>query len=92
MEREYIVNIFMPTSIHIPKPLLLAVDRRARALKISRNKLIVAALERELLQGSTWSPDFFAQLAAPEPGVSAAADEMLDTIQRHKRSKKPARL
>jgi hypothetical protein len=82
----------MPTSVHIPKPLLLAVDRRARALKISRNKLIVAALERELSQGSTWSADFFAQLAGPEPGVTAATDEMLATIQRHKRSKKPVRL
>lgn len=89
---EYIMNIFMPTSVHIPKPLLLAVDRRARALKISRNKLIVAALERELAQGSTWSPDFFARLAAPEAGVAAAADKMLETIHRHKRSKKPVQL
>ena len=45
----------MPTSVHIPKPLLVAVDRRARALKISRNRLIVQALEREVTEGSTWS-------------------------------------
>jgi len=33
----------MPISVHIPKPLLVAVDRRARILKISRNRLIRTA-------------------------------------------------
>jgi hypothetical protein len=82
----------MPTSVHIPKPLLLAVDRRARALKISRNRFIVQALERELNKGSDWSPDFFERLAAPEAGVEAAADELKTVIQSHRRSKKPVRL
>ena len=41
----------MATSIHIPKPLLAAVDRKARTLKISRNRLIVRALEKELTAG-----------------------------------------
>ena len=82
----------MPTSVHIPKPLLVAVDRKARALKISRNRLIVQALEREVTQSSNWSPDFFAQLGSPEPGVQEAADEMLRAIQGQRRSKKPVRL
>ena len=82
----------MPTSVHIPKPLLLAVDRRARSLKISRNRFIVQALEREVKQGSDWSPDFFANLAAPEPGVDAAAEELQSIIKSHRRSKKPIRL
>jgi metal-responsive CopG/Arc/MetJ family transcriptional regulator len=73
----------MPTSVHIPKPLLLAVDRRARALKISRNRFIVQALEREVKQGSDWSP---------EPGVEAAAEELRGIIQKNRRSKKPMRL
>jgi hypothetical protein len=81
----------MPTSVHIPKPLLVAVDRRARALKISRNKLIVQALEKEVASGSSWSPDFFARLESPEPGVEDAAVEMLDAIRRGRRSKKPVR-
>ena len=55
----------MPTSVHIPKPLLLQVDRKARALQISRNRLIVRALEREVTPGSDWSPGFFAKLARP---------------------------
>jgi len=82
----------MPTSVHIPKALLLAVDRRARALKISRNRFIVQALEREMKQGSDWSPDFFERLAAPEPGVEVAAEELRSIIQKHRRSKKPVRL
>lgn len=89
---EYTHEYTMPTSVHLPKPLLVAVDRRARALRISRNRLIVQALERELTQGSDWSPGFFGQLASVEPGVEAAADEMLTIIRRQKRSKKPIRL
>jgi hypothetical protein len=82
----------MPTSVHIPKPLLLAVDRRARALKISRNRFIVQALEREVKQGSDWSPGFFDRLLTPEPGVEAAAEELRGIIQKNRRSKKPMRL
>lgn len=82
----------MPTSVHIPKPLLVAVDRRARALKISRNRLIVQALEREITEGSNWSPDFFGQLESAETGVEDAAGEMLKAIQSQRRSKKPVRL
>ena len=82
----------MPTSVHIPKPLLVAVDRRARALNISRNRLIVQALEREVTEGSNWSPDFFGQLESAETGVEEAADEMLKAIRSQRRSKKPVRL
>lgn len=81
-----------PTSVHIPKLLLVAVDRRARGLKISRNRLIVQALEREVTEGSSWSPGFFGQLESAEMGVARAADEMLTAIQSHRRSKKPVRL
>lgn len=82
----------MPTSIHIPKPLLAAVDRRAKALRISRNRLILKALERELTQGSDWSPGFFEQLSEVDEKTAAAVDEMLVTIRRTRRSKAPRRL
>jgi hypothetical protein len=82
----------MPTSVHIPKPLLVAVDRRARALKISRNRLIVQALEREVTSGTDWSPGFFERLASPEPELEAAVTEMSKAIQRNRRSKGPVRL
>jgi hypothetical protein len=82
----------MPTSVHIPKPLLVAVDRRARALKISRNRLIVQALEREVTEGSTWRPGFFEQLESTSSEVEEAAEEMLKVIGARRRSKKPVRL
>jgi hypothetical protein len=86
------VAILMPTSVHIPKPLLDAVDRKARGLQISRNRLIIGALEREVTQGSDWSPGFFAQLSAVDADTAAAADEMLAAIRARRRSKKPRRL
>ena len=67
----------MATRIHIPKPLLEAVDRKARALKISRIRLIVRALESELTIGSDWSPGFFEQLGTVAPETVAAVDELL---------------
>lgn len=79
----------MPTSVHIPKPLLAAVDRRARALKISRNRLIVQALEREVKGGSEWSPGFFEQLESTDPELGAAVDRMIGTIRKGRRSKEP---
>lgn len=90
-ERVY-YKYTMPTSVHIPKPLLVAVDRRARALKISRNRLIVQALEREVTEGSKWSPDFFDRLESVQPDVEEATDEMVKAIQKQRRSKKPVRL
>ena len=89
---EYTRQYTMPTSVHIPKPILDAVDRKARALKISRNRLIVNALEREVTAGSDWSPDFFDRLATADLGVHAAVEEMLKTIQRERGSKEPVRL
>jgi len=82
----------MATSIHIPKPLLEAVDRKARALKMSRNRLIVRALERELTQGSDWSPGFFENLNAIDPSTTAAVDELLTSVRQARTSKPPRRL
>lgn len=92
LRREVCYKYTMPTSVHIPKPLLVAVDRRARALKISRNRLIVQALEREVTEGSSWSADFFEELESPSPDVAKAAEEMLKAIRERRRSKKPMRL
>lgn len=67
----------MATSVHIPPTLLEAVDRRARALRISRNRLIVKALERELAEGEEWSAGFFERLRAVDPAEASAVDDML---------------
>jgi hypothetical protein len=77
----------MPTSVHIPKPLLQAVDRRARVLKISRNKLIVQALERELTAGADWPAGFFEKLSSADPELVSAVDEMSRAIVANRRSK-----
>lgn len=82
----------MATSIHIPKPLLEAVDRKARALKISRNRLIVRALERELRPGADWSPGFFEQLSAVDSETTAAVDELLAAVRQARTSKPPRHL
>lgn len=79
----------MATSVHLPKGLLEAVDKRARALKISRNRLIVRALERELTHYSQWSPGFFEGLRQPDPETRQAVDELLRTVRRARR---PSRL
>jgi predicted transcriptional regulator len=82
----------MATSIHIPKPLLEAVDRKARALKISRNRLILRALERELKPGSDWSPGFFEELGAADSETVAAVDELLASVRQARTSKPPRSL
>jgi metal-responsive CopG/Arc/MetJ family transcriptional regulator len=82
----------MPTSIHIPTSLLEAVDRKARALKMSRNRLIVRALERELTAGSDWSPGFFEQLKAVDAETATAVDELLASVLQARKSKPPRHL
>ena len=82
----------MPTSVHIPKPLLAAADRRARALKISRNHLIVTALERELDQGLGWSPGFFDELSEVDSDAARTLDETMKVVRAARRSKAPRRL
>lgn len=82
----------MATSVHLPKPLLEAVDRRARALKISRNRLIVKALEREVATTTEWPPGFFEQFLETDEATREAGREMLDHIRNNRSSKKPPKL
>ncbi len=82
----------MATSVHIPKPLLEAVDRRARALKVSRNKLIVQALEREVTAGADWPAGFFDKLATADDELVGAVDDMSKAISAGRKSKKPLKL
>jgi hypothetical protein len=82
----------MPTSVHIPTDLLKAADRRAKALRISRNRLIIHALERELASGSDWSIGFFDELRAVDEKVVDAVDEMLIAVRSARTSKSPRQL
>jgi hypothetical protein len=80
----------MATSVHLPKNLLEAVDRKARALHISRNRLVVQALERDLRGGSGWSPEFFDRLTDVDPNTSEDIEALLQTVLKSRKSK-PAR-
>ena len=71
----------MPTSIHLPKSLRDAVDRRARRLGLSRNRLIVTVLQKEVGRDSQWSPGFLTRLTDIGPEESGAIDDLLRTIQ-----------
>ena len=68
----------MPTTVHIPDPLLKSVDRRAKALGISRNRLVVRALEQAVSVRSGWAPEFLQRLRHVDRETSAAVDELLD--------------
>jgi predicted transcriptional regulator len=82
----------MSTTINLPKPLLEAVDRKARALRMSRDRLIAQALTRELAQGPEWSPGFFEQLSNVDSDTVAAVDELLDAVRQARQSKPPRHL
>jgi hypothetical protein len=79
----------MPTSVHIPAPLLKAADKRAKALGISRNRLIVQALKNELSEPRGWLPGFFEQLANVDEETVQAVKEMMTVIRKNRRSKPP---
>ena len=82
----------MPTTVHIPTRLLAALDRRARSLRVSRNHLIVRAVERELTDQSAWPAEFLTALRAVDPGHAAAVDQLLAHVRASRRSKTPVSL
>lgn len=87
---HYSYNILMPTSVHIPKALLAAADRKAKQLGISRNRLIIQALEHEIERG--WSSGFFETLRASDPAASEELRESMAVVTANRRSKLPVRL
>jgi metal-responsive CopG/Arc/MetJ family transcriptional regulator len=82
----------MPTTVHIPAALLKSVDRRAKALGLSRNRLIVRALEQAVSERSGWAPEFLEQLRNVDRETSAAVDELLAAVKQARRSKEPHNL
>jgi predicted transcriptional regulator len=79
----------MATTVHIPDPLLKSVDRRARALGISRNRLVVRALEQAVSVRSGWAPEFLQRLRDVDRETSAAVDDLLIAVTQARRSKEP---
>jgi hypothetical protein len=79
----------MPTTVHIPDPLLKSVDRRAKALGISRNRLVVRALEQAVSVRAHWSPEFLQRLRTVNRETSKAVDALLTAVTKARRSKEP---
>jgi predicted transcriptional regulator len=82
----------MATTVHIPSALLKSVDRRARALGVSRNRLIVRALERAVSERTGWAPEFLERLRHVDAETKEAVDELLADVRRARRSKAPRAL
>ena len=75
----------MPTSVHLPPPLLKALDKRAKELRVSRNSLIVQAVERELGGAPRgWPAGFFE--------LRATIDETMAVVSARRLSKKAPEL
>ena len=79
----------MATTVHIPVALLKLVDRRAKSLGISRNRLIVRALEQAINDRSSWTPEFLNRLRDVDSETGAAVDELLAAVKQARHSKKP---
>ena len=80
----------MPTTVHIPSALLKSVDRRAKALGVSRNRLIVRALEQALTERAGWAPEFLERLRDVDDDTVEAVDQLLEAVKQARRPK-PAR-
>jgi hypothetical protein len=52
----------------------------------------VRALEREVREGSDWSPGFFERLAESNSELAASVDELMQAVKAARRSKAPRRL
>ena len=63
--------------------MLERIDARAKALNVSRNRLVVASLRRTLEAKDEWSPEFLRALdgLSEDDEVSRAVDEMLRAIR-----------
>jgi hypothetical protein len=79
----------MPTTVHVPPALLKSVDQRAKALGLSRNRLVVRALERVVNDRSGWAPEFLHQLRHPDSSITEAVDRLVDDVTLARRSKRP---
>lgn len=80
----------MSTTVHIPDKLLERADAQAKSLGISRNRLIIEALEARLAAEDRWPEELARTLAAPvSDELETSADEMAEAIRRSRRNRKP---
>lgn len=92
LDADRAANIFvfgMPTTVHIPALLLKRVDQRAKALGVSRNRLIIDAVEAKLGTRRAWPPELVAALAQPlDAETVRALDKSLSAVRRRRSNRK----
>ncbi len=81
----------MNTTIRLSDELLAAVDRRAKDLRLTRNRYIEQALERSLRSDTAWSPAFVEELraASQDRELQRTLAEMRGAIKANRMSKGP---
>ena len=79
----------MSTTIHLSGELLAAVDRRAKDLRLTRNRYVVRVLERSVHSETAWSPAFVEALraAGQDPELQRTMAEMRAAINANRTSK-----
>ena len=77
----------VPTSIQLPRAMLKEIDRRAKALKVSRSCVIVSVLENEFKRRTDWSASFQKLLSNVGSDGDAFAAE-LEAVGQTRRSKR----
>ena len=78
------------TTIHIPPELLAAVDAKAKASGLSRNRLITKALEKLVHEEEGWDANFLRRLGEPlSQDAVEDLDEMMQVVQKTRSSKPP---
>ena len=82
----------MATTVHIPEALLKSVDQRAKALGVSRNRLIVKALEHAVRDRAAWAPEFLEKLRNVDTDTLEAVDDLVRAVKRGRRSRPPREL
>jgi metal-responsive CopG/Arc/MetJ family transcriptional regulator len=81
----------MATTIHVPLRLLERADKRAKALGVSRNRLILDALEASLGTNEAWSPELVGMLARPlSPNTAKELARSLVAVRRLRVSRRRA--
>ena len=79
----------MPTTIHIPDALLERVDTRAKTLGMSRNRLILEALEEKVGARDVWAPELVHMLATPvAPTAGKELEESLAVVRSRRSSRR----
>lgn len=78
----------MATTIHVPDALLRRIDVRAKALGVSRNRLILAALESTIDRTRTWAPELIAMLHEPLDRTTTELFQATMTVVRRTRRRR----